>query len=141
MTKGRDFAREQVIEAIGGSGGIMSAIATRLGCAWDTAKRYVNYWESTKQAFNNERAGFLDACESVLERNVQLAMQAQKNGELADTSDVKWVLARLGKDRGYSERREIDLRALDLSQLNETQLERLANGENILRVLATSGTD
>lgn len=136
----RDYSREQVIEAITGCGGIMSNVAKRLDCAWDTAKGYVHRWVSTKQAFENERSQFLDACESVLVQNVRLAMRRQKTGEIVDTADSRWVLARLGKNRGYSERHEIDLRNLDLSQLNEVQLERLANGEDILRVLATPGT-
>ena len=108
MSRHRDFTKEQIIEAIKGSGGIMSTIAGRLDCAWDTAKRYVNEWVCTKQAFENEREQFLDACESVLERNVQIAMSVQKTGEMADTSDAKWVLARLGKDRGYTERAEVE---------------------------------
>lgn len=108
MSRGKNFPREQVIDAITGSGGIMSAVAKRLGCAWDTARFYVDKWASTKQAFQNEREQFLDACESVLKKNVQLAMQAQKKGEIVDTSDVKWTLARLGKKRGYVERVETE---------------------------------
>jgi hypothetical protein len=43
----------------------------------------------------------------VLVRNVQIAQATQRDGKSADTSDAKWVLARLGKDRGYVERNEI----------------------------------
>ncbi len=106
MRMSRDFTREQVIDAITGTGGIVSAIAKRLGCAWFTAQVYIQKWASTQRAFDDEREQFLDACESVLEKNIQLAMQAQKKGEIVDTSDVKWTLARLGKKRGYVERVE-----------------------------------
>ena len=102
----RGYDREQVIEAIEGCGGIMSTVAKRLDCAWDTAKGYVEKWVSTKQAFENEREQFLDACESVLVQNVRLDMSKQKAGETVDTADEKWVLARLGKRRGYVERTE-----------------------------------
>ena len=138
--KGRGFTREEVIAAIDGCGGIMSTVASRLGCHWNTAETYVKKWESTRQAFDNERKQFLDACESVLVQNVRLAMKRQKESqEIVDTADPKWVLSRLGKDRGYTERQQIDLRAIDLSQLTESQLQRLADGDALFRVLTTPG--
>jgi hypothetical protein len=97
-----------MIEAISGSGGIMSTIAKRLRCDWKTAKTYVNKWESTKQAFENEHEGILDMAESLLFRNMQLATKQQADGGVpVETGDAKWILSRKGKARGYTERQEI----------------------------------
>lgn len=101
------FTKEQVLEAIDGCGGIVLPVSRRLGCAWDSAKKFIDKWAETRQAFENERATFLDSCESVLVRNVQLALKAQAGGDIADSSDAKWVVSRLGKERGWAERQEI----------------------------------
>jgi hypothetical protein len=106
----KSFTREQVLEAIEGSGAIISTIATRLSCAWDTARTYVNRWASTKAAFKAEGETFLDDCETLLRNNIKLAKNKQEEDSvIVDTSDAKWVLARLGKDRGYTERTETEI--------------------------------
>lgn len=135
-----NYTREQVLKAIKGSGGITSTVARRLQCDWHTAQRYVQKWAGTRQAFDAENEAIVDLAESVLLKNIQLASQVQQQGEMVDTKDAKYVLSTRGKDRGYSERQEIDLRNVDLSQLTEHQLERLANGDDLLRVLADPGT-
>lgn len=74
----------------------MSTIAEKLGVTWNTAKSYVNKWPETIQAFEDERNRIVDMAESVLVKSI-------RNG---DTQDAKWLLSRLGKDRGYVERQE-----------------------------------
>lgn len=103
----KDYTVAQIIEAIKGSGGIMSTIAARLGCEWYTAQRHVNLYAGSRAAYAAERETLVDAAESVLVKNVQLAQQRQKSGDMADTGDAKWILSRLGKERGYTERSEI----------------------------------
>jgi hypothetical protein len=104
----RNFDRETVLEAINGSGGIVSAIAKSLGCAWHTAETYVNKWESTKQAFAAEGETILDKAESLIERNITLGLRTQQQQQrTVDSADAKWLLARKGKHRGYAERHEI----------------------------------
>jgi hypothetical protein len=103
----RKFSAEQIIEAIQGSGGIMSTIARKLQCDWYTAQKYIADHPTVKAAYDAERASILDLCESVVFRNVQLAQETQRGGTTGDTSDAKWILSRLGKDRGYSERNEL----------------------------------
>lgn len=110
MSQGKraDFDRQTVLEAIKGSGGITSAVAKALGCAWHTAESYVNKWESTKQAFAAEGETVLDKAESLLERNITLGLRIQQEERrIVDSSDAKWLLARKGKHRGYSERHEL----------------------------------
>lgn len=91
------YSKELVLEAINECHGVILTVAQRLGCRWDTARRYIDKWETTKQAFDNEREKLLDMAESVV-------FKAIENG---DIQTAKWVLATLGRDRGYNERQEI----------------------------------
>lgn len=112
MTKG--YSLEKILEVIDGSAGITLTVAQRLGCDWITAKRYIEKWETTKQAFAAEGEKILDVAESVLERNIRIAYQQQRNPEtgetqIVDTSDVKWLLSRKGKSRGYADKSEHEI--------------------------------
>lgn len=92
------YTKEQVLAAIGDSAGIVSAIAQRLGCDWNTARRYVDRWEETRRAFQAERERVLDLAETTI-------IRAIREG---DTGTAKWLLSRLGRHRGYGD-------AVDLS--------------------------
>ena len=84
---------EAILEAINGSGGIITSIANKLGCAWDTANKYVNKNEKTRTAYRNEKEKILDLSENVVYQSI-------KNG---NTQDAKWVLSTLGKKRGFGD--------------------------------------
>ena len=101
------FKAHQFIDAIPGTGGIVSAIARRMRCDWHTAKKYIDTYPTIKQAYDDEVESTLDLAESVVMGNIKLAEEEVKAGERADTSDAKWYLSRKGKGRGYSERQEI----------------------------------
>ena len=106
----RDFDRETVLAAIEGSGGIVLAIASRLGCAWHTAKSYVTKWESTRRAFEDESEKVLDRAESLIRRNIDLGLKHQQDyGEIVDSGDAKWLLSRKGKARGYADKSEVEV--------------------------------
>ena len=90
--KNSDFER-----AIVGSGGVISTIAKRMGCNWSTARKRIYESPRLLSLYNDERETILDMAESTIFNNI-------KNG---DTQDAKWLLSRLGKNRGYAERREI----------------------------------
>lgn len=94
---GSKYTQSQFLEAIKGSGGIVSTIAKRVGCEWDTAKKWITEKPKLKQAFDNERESILDMAEGVLLKSIQGG----------DSQDAKWVLSRLGKSRGYVERQEL----------------------------------
>lgn len=97
-----DFTREQVLEAIKGSFGIMSKVAKGLGgCEWHTAERAVNKWESTKQAYEDENARSLDLSESKM-----LELINEKDGPM-----IRFHLATKGKGRGYVQKTELDVKA------------------------------
>ena len=95
---GSKYTQKQFIDAIKGSGGIITTIARNVGCTRDTAAKWINDETKPKvrQAYINEKESMLDMAEGVLFKNIQKG----------DSQDAKWVLSRLGKSRGYVERQE-----------------------------------
>lgn len=108
MSKKQQYSAKKIIEAIPGSTGIISTIAKRVGCDWHTIRNFIDEYPTVKAAFDAERESLLDIAESVLANNIKLSLQQQQSGKVtADSTDAKWVLARLGKHRGFAERQEI----------------------------------
>lgn len=95
--KERKFRKEIVLEAIKGSAAIVTTVAKRLGCQWVTAKSYIDKWEETRRALQDEAETVLDMAESKLFESI-------KGG---NTQDGKWLLSRKAKDRGYADNLEL----------------------------------
>ena len=93
----KKYKQADVLKAIKGSGSIVSTVAKRLDCTWDTAKTYINAWPETQQAFRDEEETVLDMAESKLYEAIQND----------DIQAAKWLLSTKGKRRGFSERHEI----------------------------------
>lgn len=93
----------KTLEAIKGTAGIISTIAKRLDVSWGTAEIYIKKWDSTKQAFQDEREGILDMAEATI-------LTAIKQG---DTGSAKWLLSTIGRKRGFTEKQEIGLTGAD----------------------------
>lgn len=91
------YNKRTVLRAIEGSGGIVSAVAKRLGCDWATARAYIQRWAETQAAFEAERERILDLAETTLYRAIQEG----------DAQAAKWVLSRLGRHRGYGDHVEV----------------------------------
>src|SRR6056297_3501935 len=92
------MTKENVLEAIKGSGAIMNTIARRLDVAWHTANKYCNEYEETRQALKDETEKTIDLAESALLESIQGG----------DVQAAKWYLSTKGKNRGYSEKHEIE---------------------------------
>ena len=93
------FTDEQIIDAIKGSCGIITNISDSLGCSWGTANKIVkNGSEVVKSCFCDECERVIDKAES----NIFAALEQK------DIQTSKWVLATIGKKRGYSEKTEIE---------------------------------
>ena len=101
------YTAKQFIDAIPGSGGIISTIADRVGCKWHTARKYIEKYLMVKEAYNEEIERVIDLAEGVLIQNIQIAAKQAKAGHAVDTADVKWFLSRKAKSRGYVERQEV----------------------------------
>lgn len=95
------FTPEQVIRAIKGSGGFVTEIARRLGCARSTVYTYRKRYPEVQQAFHDEREAQLDFAESALLNQI-------KDGNIAATI---FFLKTQGKHRGYIERPLVEVNA------------------------------
>lgn len=89
--------QQDILTAINGSGAVMSTIAKRLGVSWNTAQKWCQKWDATKQALSDEENKILDLAESKLYESIQSG----------NTQDAKWLLSTKGKRRGFSERHEV----------------------------------
>lgn len=92
-TKYDKVTKEQVLNAIKGSYGIMLTIAKRLDCESRTAKKMIDRWEETRAAYEDEDQVILDISEN----------QIYKSVLEGDIATAKWILSRKGKSRGWNE--------------------------------------
>lgn len=97
MGRRTKYKATDFIDAIPGSGGIISTIAKRVGCDWTTARSIIDATPTLKAAYDNECEAVLDLAESILIKSI-------KEG---DSADAKWYLTRKGRNRGYVERQEV----------------------------------
>lgn len=97
MGKPDKFSAAQFIEAIPGTGGIITAIAKKMGCDWHTAKRYIDNHATIRAAYDDE-------CESVLDLAEAKTIQLIRAG---DSQMIRYYLSTKGKRRGYVERQEV----------------------------------
>ena len=114
----KTYTVAQFKAAIPGSGSIISTIAKRVGCDWYTAKRHIDASATLSRMYKDERESILDMAESVLFKNIE-------NG---DSADSKWILSKLGKDRGYGD--SVDLKhseSIDVSVLIDEELQTIAS--------------
>ena len=105
----KNYTKEEILEAIKGSNGIVYAVSSKLKCQWHTAQKYIEKYNDTKQAFQNEKEMGLDFTESMLFKRIQ---------EGSD-SMIKYHLDNQGKKRGYGQKQEIDLGDIDLKIIVE----------------------
>jgi len=102
--------REEVLDAIKGSLGIMSTIAKRLGCESRTAKRLIEQWKDTQEALADESERVLDLAES------SLYDALIKKEQWA----TKFVLSTKGRTRCYEQTPIIKLDGTDPLNINLT---------------------
>ena len=91
------YTAQEFVDAIAGTGGIVSAIARKVGCDWNTAKKYSDTYPTVRAAYDAECEAMLDLAESTVLKNI-------KDG---DTQDAKWYLTKRGKRRGYGDAVEV----------------------------------
>ncbi|MBU2395755.1 MAG: hypothetical protein KKH70_20665, partial [Gammaproteobacteria bacterium] len=107
-----NYTAAQFIEAIPDSGGIISTIAKRVGCAWNTARKYIDDHPTVQQAYQDERNKVGDMLETT-------ALSIAKNG---DGTMLRFFLSTVWKDRGYVIKEERDIRGtLDMVQMTPEQ--------------------
>lgn len=69
---GKGYRKDEVLEAISNSGGIMTTVQQRLGCkSWETARKYVEKWADTREAWETENCHTDDLAQSVVIKDIQ----------------------------------------------------------------------
>ena len=91
------YTAAQFIEAMRGTGGIVSALAEKVGCTWNTARAAIDRWPTVNQAWQNERAKVTD----LAQRNVIKAIKDE------DLPTSKWWLQLMDPEFVPKEKREI----------------------------------
>ena len=94
---------KEIIEAIKGSAGIVSTIAKNLGIDWHTTEKYINLFPTAKKAYQDEVEKILDMSEGVILDSISSK----------DTASAKWYLTKKGKQRGYGDEAEINLKGFE----------------------------
>ena len=89
----KNYSKNELLEAIKDSGGIVSEIARRLGCDWMTARKYVEQNKAVHAAFIAESEAMLDQVE-------RCAYDTALSG---DGPMIRYILSTKGKKRGWTE--------------------------------------
>ena len=97
MPRQNEYKAADFIAAIPGTGGIISAIAKRVGCSWHTAKKYIREYATVAQAYDDEVEMTIDMAE----------LQVIKAIREGDIGTARWYLSTKGKERGYGGRIEL----------------------------------
>ena len=95
--KNGNYTAQQFIDAIPGTGGVVAAIADKVGCAWNTAKKYIDEYVTVQEAWEAERNRIHD----IAENNIVEAIRA------GDLSMSKWWLQVMRDEFTPREKREI----------------------------------
>ncbi len=78
------FTAQQFIDAMPGTGGVVSMIADVVGCAWNTAKKYIDEYPTVNRAWLNERGRINDKAK----HNIIEAITKEKDLQMS-----KWWLS------------------------------------------------
>jgi len=92
------YTAQQFIDAIPGTGGIVTNLAIKLRCAWHTANDGIERWPTVKRAWQNECAKVTDKAQSNVIRAIV---------EDEDLATSKWWLVLKHPDFMPKEKREI----------------------------------
>jgi len=105
MTNGKagrpnGFLAKDFIDVIPGTGGIISTIAARVGCAWHTAKRYITEYPTVNQAYENEK-------HKVDDKAVSNLLEAIIDGDLSIS--MWWVRMKMGEEFHPTEKQLVEV--------------------------------
>ena len=114
MAKKLNVTKQQLLEAIEGSQGLVSKIQRKLMAAigekisWDAVDRLVHKYPEAEEAVKAEKEAMLDIAENNIFKDMV-------NG---DTATSKWYLRMKGKERGYEDTPTIQLANDDPLNIN-----------------------
>lgn len=118
----------EAVKAIKEKKGFVTQAAKQLGISRSQLHRIINAHPTVKEALQDAREEMKDFAESKIYQKISGG----------DTTMIIFYAKTQMKDRGYTERQEIDQRSInvDLGTLSTDQLKRLAAGEDIAAILA-----
>lgn len=122
-----NYTAKQFIDAMSGTGGIVQALAEKVGCNWQTAKKFIDTFPTVNRAWLAERNRITDKAE----HNIILSI---KDGDLQMS---KWWLQVMRDEFTPKSKHKLEgvLGSLDLSQLTGEQLDRIIGGADPLQVV------
>ena len=109
MADNNHYTAKQFIDAIPGTGGIISTIAKRVGCQWHTAKKYIENYPTIQQAYDNEKHHVDDAAVSVI-------YKAIAEGDLATAK--WWASMKMGKEFHTTEKQVQEVTVVNWDDTN-----------------------
>jgi hypothetical protein len=126
LTDGRgankDYTEQEVLKAVEGSGGVITNVKRCLNCSWATARKYVDKYPSAVQAMKDERESLLDYSENnIIDVLKNDGNKDYDNHLVVQTS--KWYLGILGKDRGFIEKQDLNIKHSGKIDIDETVLD------------------
>lgn len=83
MARTRQFTAQQFIDAMEGTGGVLTTIAQRVGCHRGTVQSYIERYSTVKEAYEAEKGRIDDCAQSNIISEIE-------NGDLALS---KWWLS------------------------------------------------
>lgn len=96
--RSQNFTDDEAVDALKNAGGVVATAAKELGCTRQALNKRIRASELLKAARDEARAELLDVAESGL-------FKAVRAGRMWA---IKFVLSRLGKDRGYGMNFQVD---------------------------------
>lgn len=96
---GRKFSEKAILKAIEGSRGIVSNVAKKLDVSWNTARDAVKSTPEAIALMDSEKEAIIDLAEDGLYNQV----------EKEEAWALKYTLATIGKQRGFTEKSEVDV--------------------------------
>lgn len=122
-----NYTAKQFIDAIPGTGGIVSSLAEKVDCDWHTAKKFITDFPTVNKAWQNERNKITDKAEHNIIKSIQ------DN----DLQMSKWWLQVMRDEFTTKSKHKVEgvLASLDISKLTSEQLDRIISGADPLQVI------
>jgi len=109
MSKYPRYTQQQVIDALVQAGGLKHPAAAALHCSRRTINRFIEVYPAVKTAYEDAIQDTIDVAQSKLMALV----------EREDFRAIHFLLSTLGKDRGFTERTEIQTLGGDLDAIRQ----------------------
>ena len=90
------YSEQVVLDAVKGSGAIMSVVADRLGVSWFSARNYINHYPAAVEAFEHEENKSIDFAQSKL-------LEKVREGDL---NAIEFYLTKKGRRKGWGSEAE-----------------------------------